>query len=192
MKIAGLSDRYPVTGNELTRKKPNTVKEYSNYLTQKFGCLTPGPNSAVSVTGGLLKKAMADEKTGAWLERELAKAPDYIKAAQESAKAHGATLKSVTIEFGEEYSTMCTLTVTDGGGNDHEIDKWLERVKEKKAEQKKAEKRLEKEQKALEAQGSMRSMEIHGKDLEDLTKKLSERLFEQTQFNSFGNFDARA
>jgi hypothetical protein len=123
MKIVGLSDRYPVTGNELTRKKPNSVKEYSNYLTQKFPCLTPEPNSTVSVTGGLLRKAMADDKTGAWLERELAKAPDYIKAAQESAKAHGATLKSVTIEFGEEYSTMCTLTVTDGGGNDPEIDK---------------------------------------------------------------------
>lgn len=68
MKIAGLSDRYPVTGKELAQKKPNSVKEYSNYLTQKFGCLTPGPNSAVSVTAGLLKKAMADEKTGAWLE----------------------------------------------------------------------------------------------------------------------------
>lgn len=192
MKIAGLSNRYPVAGKELTQKKPNSVKEYSNYLTQKFGCLTPGPNSAVSVTGGLLKKAMADEKTGAWLERELAKAPDYIKAAQESAKAHGATLKSVTIEFGEEYSTMCTLTVTDGGGNDPEIDKWLERVKEKRAEQKKAEKRLEQEQKALEVQDGMHSMEIHGKDLEDLVKEFSGKLSEQTQFNPYGNFDARA
>lgn len=192
MKIAGLSGRYPVVGKELAPKKPNSVKEYSNYLTQKFGCLTPGPNSAVSVTAGLLKKAMADEKTGAWLERELAKAPDYIKAAQESAKAHGATLKSVMIEFGEEYSTMCTLTVTDDGGTNPEIDKWLERLKEKKAEQKKAEKRLDQEQKALEAQESMHSMEIHGKDLEDLAKKFSEKLSEQTQFNPYGNFDARA
>ena len=58
-------------------------RDYSNYLTQKYPCLTPGPNSAVSITGGLLRKAMADEKTGAWLERELSKAPDYIKEAQE-------------------------------------------------------------------------------------------------------------
>ena len=107
-------------------------------------------------------------------------------------KAHGATLKSVMIEFGEEYSTMCTLTVTDGGGTDPEIDKWLERLKEKKAEQKKAEKRLDQEQKALEAQESMHSMEIHGKDLEDLAKKFSGKLTEQTQFNPYGNFDARA
>ena len=62
----------------------------------------------------------------------------------------------------------------------------------KQAEQKKAEKRLEKEQKALEVQESMHSMEIHGKDLEDLTKKFSGKLSEQTQFNSFGNFDVRA
>ncbi len=192
MKIAGIAGTYSAAGAEQIRKKPGNVKEYSNYLTQKYPCLTPGTNSAVSVTGGLLRKAMADEKTGAWLERELAKAPDYIKAAQESAKAHGATLKSVTIEFGEEYSTMCTLTVTDGGGTEPEIDKWLEKVKEKRAEQKKAEKRLEKEQKALEAQESMHSMEIHGKDLEDLTKKFSEKLSEQTQFNPYGNFDARA
>ena len=100
MRIAGAYDPYTIANGENTRKKPNSVKEYSNYLTQKYGCLTPGANSAVSITGGLLRKAMADEKTGAWLERELAKAPDYIKAAQQSAKAHGATLKSVTIEFG--------------------------------------------------------------------------------------------
>ena len=192
MKITGAYDPYTIANGENTRKKPNSVKEYSNYLTQKYDCLTPGANSAVSVTGGLLRKAMADEKTGAWLERELAKAPDYIKAAQQSAKAHGATLKSVTIEFGEEYSTMCTLTVTDGGGTDPEIDKWLERLKEKKAEQKKAEKRLQKEQQVMESQEDLYSMELQGKDLEDLTKQFSRKLLEKMVVNPNGSFDARA
>ena len=192
MKITGAYDPYTIANGENTRKKPNSVKEYSNYLTQKYGCLTPGANSAVSVTGGLLRKAMADEKTGAWLERELAKAPDYIKAAQQSAKAHGATLKSVTIEFGEEYSTMCTLTVTDGGGTDPEIDKWLEKLKEKKAEQKKAEKRLQKEQQVMESQEDLYSMELRGKDLEDLTKQFSRKLSEQMTVNPNGSFDVRA
>ena len=192
MKITGAYDPYTIANGENTKKKPNSVKEYSNYLTQKYGCLTPGANSAVSVTGGLLRKAMADEKTGAWLERELAKAPDYIKAAQQSAKAHGATLKSVTIEFGEEYSTMCTLTVTDGGGTDPEIDKWLEKLKEKKAEQKKAEKRLHKEQQVMESQEDLYSMELRGKDLEDLTKQFSRKLSEQMTVNPNGSFDARA
>ncbi len=170
MKITGAYDPYTIGTGENSMKKPNSVRDYSNYLTQKYPCLTPGPNSAVSITGGLLRKAMADEKTGAWLERELSRAPDYIKAAQESAKARGATLKSVTIEFGEEYSTMCTLTVTDGGGTDSEIDKWLEKVKEKKAEQKKVEKRQKEEQKDMESLKLIHSMEIRGKDLEDLTK----------------------
>ena len=192
MRIAGAYDPYTIANGENTRKKPNSVKEYSNYLTQKYGCLTPGANSAVSITGGLLRKAMADEKTGAWLERELAKAPDYIKAAQQSAKAHGATLKSVTIEFGEEYSTMCTLTVTDGGGTDPEIDKWLERLKEKKAEQKKAEKRLEKEQTVMESQEDLYSMELKGKDLENLTKQFSRKLSEKKVVIQNGSFDVRA
>ena len=40
--------------------KYNSVREYSNYLTGKYGCLTPGKNASASITGGLLKKAMAD------------------------------------------------------------------------------------------------------------------------------------
>ena len=37
-----------------------------------------------------------------WMEKELSKVPDYIEAAQKSSIAHGGTLKSVSIEFGEE------------------------------------------------------------------------------------------
>ena len=193
MKITGAYDPYTIANGENTRKKPSFVKEYSNYLTQKYGCLTPGANSAVSITGGLLRKAMTDEKTGAWLERELAKAPDYIAAAQKSAIAHGSTLKSVSIEFGEEYSTMTTVGVFgDEGGTDPEIDKWLEKLKEKKAEQKKAEKRLEKEQKAMESQEGLYSMELQGKDLEDLTKQFSRKLSEKMVVNPNGSFDVRA
>ena len=118
------------------------IREYSKYLMDKYSCLTPGNNVAVTVTSGMLKKAMTDEKTGKWLERELGKAPDYIKQAQQAASARGSKLLSCTIEFGEEYTTMCTLTVTDTPGTDEDIDKWLERVKEKKEEQKKLEQRL--------------------------------------------------
>ena len=114
------------------------VREYSNYLMGKYSCLKPGNNVAVSVTPGMLRKAMSDEKTGKWLERELAKAPDYIKSAQQSASARGSKLLSASIEFGEEYTTMCTLTVTDTPGTDEDIDKWLERVKENREKQKKS------------------------------------------------------
>jgi hypothetical protein len=88
---------------------------------------------------------MSDEKTGQWLERELSKAPDYIKSSQQALSARGSRLVYAAIEFGEEYSTMYTCTVTDTPGSDEDIDKWLERIEEKKEERKAAEKRLEKQ-----------------------------------------------
>ena len=79
MKISGLQKAYSAAGVEKTNKKAANIREYSRYLTQKFPCLTPGTNAGVDVTPGLMRKAMNDEKTGAWLERELSKAPDYIR-----------------------------------------------------------------------------------------------------------------
>ena len=195
MKIGdytGISTGYQNNSTGKTGKY-NNVREYSNYLTQKFGCLTPGKNAAVSVTGGLMRKAMADEKTGAWLERELGKATDYIEAAQKSAIAHGSTLKSVSIEFGEEYSTMTTVVVTDGGGTDSEIDKWLEKIKEKRDEQKAADKKLEqKRAEARELEADSYKMELKGKDLADLTNQFSMQLSLQVGVTALGGFDVKA
>ena len=136
----GISSGYQNTTSKSSGYK--SVREYSKYLMDKYSCLTPGNNVAVTVTSGMLKKAMTDEKTGKWLERELGKAPDYIKQAQQAASARGSKLLSCTIEFGEEYTTMCVCAVTDTPGTDEDIDKWLERVKEKKEEQKKLEQRF--------------------------------------------------
>ena len=199
MRISGSYNQTTVNNsvNILSRKSTN-VKEYSNYLTQKFGCLTPGKNAAVSVTSGLLRKAMSDEKTGEWLERELSKVPDYIEAAQNSSIAHGETLKSVFIEFGEEYSTMTTIGVFgDEGSTDPELDKWLEKIKEKSMEQKEAEKRLEqkqKEQKQKEQKMEEASfnMEFRGKDLEDMTKQFILKMSGTNSLLQGGAFDLRA
>ncbi|SFK44833.1 hypothetical protein SAMN05216390_101148 [Lachnospiraceae bacterium KH1T2] len=199
MRISGSYNQTTVNNsvNILSRKSTN-VKEYSNYLTQKFGCLTPGKNAAVSVTSGLLRKAMSDEKTGEWLERELSKVPDYIEAGQKSSIAHGGTLKSVFIEFGEEYSTMTTIGVFgDEGSTDPELDKWLEKIKEKSMEQKEAEKRLEqkqKEQKQKEQKMEEASfnMEFRGKDLEDMTKQFILKMSGTNSLLQGGAFDLRA
>ena len=158
----------------------------------KYPCLSPGKNASVSITGGLLRKAMKDEKIGEWLERELSKAPDYIKQAQQSAIARGSTLKYVSIEFGEEYSTMCTLTVTDGGDTDSDIDKWLERIKKKREEQKAEEKRLE-EKRAEERkqEAATYKMELQGTDLADLIRQFTMNLADQVSLSSVGMFDVR-
>ena len=154
----GISSGYQNTISKSSGYK--SVREYSKYLMDKYSCLTPGNNVAVTVTSGMLKKAMTDEKTGKWLERELGKAPDYIKQAQQSASARGSKLLSCTIEFGEEYTTMCVCAVTDTLGTDEDIDKWLERVKEKKEEQKKLEQR----------------MVFKGKDLKSVTERFIEEI----------------
>ncbi len=190
MQINGLGNSYS-TNNHTANSKSTNTRDYSNYLNQKFSCLTPGNNASVSVTSGLLRKAMSDEKTASWLERELAKAPDYIEAAQRSAIAHGATLKSVTIEFGEEYSTMTTLTVTDGGGTDSDIDKWLERVREKRERQKEAEKKLEKKHEAERIKEASVTEEYRGKDLDDLISQFSTKMSGTLDLLSDVTFDVR-
>ena len=149
------------------------VRDYSNYLMSKYSCLKPGNNVSVSVTSGLLRKAMSDEKTAKWLEKELTKAPDYIKQAQQSATAKGWRLVSASIEFGEEYSTMYTCVVTDTPGTDEDIDKWLERIKENKEKQKKAEKKAA-EEKLTEQR--IEELTFKGKDLKSITDSFVEKM----------------
>ena len=166
------------------------VREYSNYLMGKYSCLKPGNNVAVSVTSGLLRKAMSDEKTGQWLERELTKAPDYIKQAQQSASARGWRLVSCSIEFGEEYTTMYTCTVTDTPGTDEDIDKWLERIEENKEKQKKAENKAA-EEKLTEQR--MEEYTFKGADLKSVTDSFIKKMSSlSTTMSPITGFDMKA
>ena len=171
------------------------VREYSNYLMNKYNCLKPGKNASVSVTSGLLRKAMSDEKTGEWLERELSKAPDYIKEAQQSASAKGWRLVSCSIEFGEEYTTMSVCTVTDTPGTDKDIDKWIERVKEKNEEKKKTQKKEENEaieEKLLEHRTEEQMYTFKGTDMESIMQSFSNEMFNlNAAMNSLGGFDLK-
>ena len=167
----------------------NNVWDYSNYLMGKYSCLKPGNNVSVSVTSGLLRKAMSDEKTAKWLEKELTKAPDYIKQAQQSASAKGWRLVSASIEFGEEYSTMYTCVVTDTPGTDEDIDKWLERIKENKEKQKKAEKKVA-EEKLTEQR--IEEFTFKGEDLKSITNSFIEKMSSLSiTVNSISAFDMK-
>ena len=181
----GISNGYQNSASKTGGYK--NVREYSNYLMGKYSCLKPGSNVAVSVTSGLLRKAMSDEKTGQWLERELSKAPDYIKEAQQSASARGWKLVSASIEFGEEYSTMYTCVVTDTPGTDEDIDKWLEKVKEDKEEQKLAQKKADKKasEERLREQRIEHSNTFKGPDLKSVTDSF---IREMGTLNSMMNF----
>ena len=166
------------------------VREYSNYLMGKYSCLKPGNNVAVSVTSGLLRKAMSDEKTGQWLERELSKAPDYIKQTQQSLSARGSRLISCSIEFGEEYTTMCVCGVTDTPGTDKDIDKWLERIEENKEKQKKAGKKAA-EEKLTEQR--MEEYTFKGADLKSVTDSFIKKMSSlSTTMSPITGFDMKA
>lgn len=167
----GISNGYQNTTSKAGGYK--NVRDYSHYLMSKYSCLKPGNNVSVSVTSGLLRKAMSDEKTAKWLEKELTKAPDYIKQAQQSASAKGWRLVSASIEFGEEYSTMYTCVVTDTPGTDEDIDKWLERIKENNEKQKKTKKKAT-EEKLTEQR--IEELNFKGEDLKSITDSFIEKM----------------
>ena len=89
---------------------------------------------------------------------------------------------------------MTVCTVTDGGEKtDPDIDKWLERIKKKKEEQKEAEKKLE--QKKTDEQmlnEATNTMELKGKDLADLTNQFAMKLSMQAGVSALGGFDVKA
>ena len=52
-------------GSQNNTSKANrfkNVREYSNYLLGKYNCLKPGKNVSVSITPGLLRKAMSNPR----------------------------------------------------------------------------------------------------------------------------------
>ena len=81
----------------------------------------------------------------------------------------------------------------DEGGTDPEIDKWLSKIKEKRDEQKAADKKLEqKRAEAQELEADSYKMELKGKDLADLTNQFSRQLSLQAGVTAFGGFDVKA
>lgn len=88
---------------------------------------------------------------------------------------------------------ICTVGVFgDEGGTDPEIDKWLEKIKEKRDEQKAADKKLE--QKRTESKNldtNSYKMELKGRDMADLTNQFTRQLSLQAGVTALGGFDAK-
>ena len=88
---------------------------------------------------------------------------------------------------------MCTLTVTDGGGTDPDIDEWLEKVKKKREERKAEEKKQEEERaEARRQESETYKMELKGRDLEDLTRQFAMNLPSPSSLVLTGSFDVKA
>ena len=62
-------------------------REYSEYLNNKYACLTPTKDSSVSINSSLHSKEASNPKTAEWLENTLSQMPDCInKICENSAK----------------------------------------------------------------------------------------------------------
>ena len=100
--------------------------------------------------------------------------------------ANGSKLTSVSIEFGEEYSTMTTIGVFGEKGKDKDIDEWIERIKENKAEKKANEEKL------LEQRSEEQSYTFKGKELESIIEQFSQKMATiNSAINSLGRFDMK-
>jgi len=98
-------------------------------------------------------------------------------------------LISCSIEFGEEYTTMCVCGVTDTPGTDEDIDKWLEKVKENKEKQKKAEKKAA-EEKITEQR--MEEYTFKGSDLKSVTDSFIAKMSSLSMtMSSMSGFDMK-
>lgn len=155
------------TVRKKTEKKSayGSSREYSEYLNNKYACLTPTKNSSVSINSSLLSKAATNSKTAEWLENTLSQMPDCINKICENSARNGAKLVSLEISIDSEdcITTKCVgLFESDPGTEEskkmleeararnkerkEEWEKLLEKNKEKKAEQEKqAEKKSEQE-----------------------------------------------
>lgn len=87
-----ISSQYS-TGSYATTGKSKSLNDYLKYLNNKYPCLTLGKSVSITISPSLFRKAMGDEKTGKWLEKELSRAPDYIKEAQNSILSIGKNIE---------------------------------------------------------------------------------------------------
>ncbi len=84
-------------------------REYSEYLNNKYACLTPTKDSSVSINSSLLSKAASNPKTAEWLENTLSQMPDCINKICENSAKNGARLVSLEISIDSEdcITTKC-------------------------------------------------------------------------------------
>lgn len=168
-------------------------REYSEYLNNKYACLTSTKDSSVSINSRLLSKAASNPKTAEWLENTLSQMPDCINKICENSAKNGARLVSLEISIDSEdcITTKCVGVFESDPGteeskkmleeararNKERKEEWaklLEKNKEKKAEQ---EKQAEKKSERGSAESRKYDITVTGTDMgkaaENLINKIS-------------------
>ena len=176
------------TKTEQIKTGYSNVKDYSQYLQEKYAYMNTGTTSmqgvptTVSVSSAFLKKCMNDPEKAKYLEENLAAIPDCASYAVSHAQG---TLTSLSYKIDENGN----ITGISSGTNDpdgriarenaerkaKEQKEKQERLEKKRAEQKEQEKRLAKmraERKAESEALQSREVTVVGNDVRDMTEKL--------------------
>lgn len=185
-----------------TEKTYRNAREYGNYLTEKYDCLT-NKNYPVTINSSLLQKAAGDEKTAQWLEYNLSIMPQAIAKEKAMIEARGAKIVSYncTINGYDSMTTqVCTTTDPDGKiakenteKRAEERKKEEEKLKEKRAEKKEQEEKLAEQRAEKESQYQLR---IDGKDVADTEWKFTDKMINSSagtfSGSSYAAFDVNA
>ena len=167
-----------------TEKKSTygSKREYSEYLNNKYACLTPTKDSSVSINSSLLSKASSNPKTAEWLENALSQMPDCINKICENSAKNGARLVSLEISIDSEdcITTKC-VGVFEADPGTEESKKMVEearaRNKERKEEweklfEKNKEKKEEQEKLEEKKDGRKYDISVVGTDMGTVTENL--------------------
>ena len=176
-----------------TDKTYRSSREYKNYLTDKYECLT-SKDYSVAINSSFLSEAAGDEKKAEWLEYNLKLIPETVEKTKAQVAARGARILSYNITingYDSMTAELCTQVEVDPGTEKarKELEERLEKKKEeKKREEKAAEKAAEEER--------LYKLRMDGTDVADVTEKITDAVSSvnvggQAE-NGYAVFDVRA
>jgi Skp family chaperone for outer membrane proteins len=189
-------------------KKYTNVRDYKNYLTDKYDCMK-SKDYSVAINSSLLSEALGDEKTAKWLEYNLSLIPETVEKTKAMVQARGSQIISYNITingYDSMTAELCTKAEADTGVEktrkelEEKIKKMREENKEKeeKLEDKaKADDKINKEQSFEDAKlPDTYTMIITGTSVDDTTQKFMEKLMWDNEYeiNKSGmvGFDVKA
>lgn len=155
------------------QKTDNTYRssrEYKNYLTDKYECLT-SKDYSVAINSSFLSEAAGDEKKAEWLEYNLKLIPETVEKTKAQVAARGAKILSYNITingYDSMTAELCTQVEADPGTE--KARKELEERLEKKKEEKKSEEK-KREEKAAEEE-RLYKLRMDGKNVINVTEKM--------------------
>jgi hypothetical protein len=189
-------------------KKYTNVRDYKNYLTDKYDCMK-SKDYSVAINSSLLSEALGDEKTAKWLEYNLSLIPETVEKTKAMVQARGSQIISYNITingYDSMTAELCTKAEADTGVEKtrKELEEKIKKMREEKKEKEekledkaKADDKINKEQSSEDAKlPDTYTMIITGTSVDDTTQKFMEKLMWDNEYeiNKSGmvGFDVKA